>query len=65
MRANPTARRLTANEHGFWYDGAEAQLLSSEGNRLIAREIAEGIRGLSRHVMHWLDAGQRRHLPPI
>ncbi|HSZ93950.1 MAG TPA: hypothetical protein VK822_31755 [Acetobacteraceae bacterium] len=60
MRANSTARRLTASQHGFWYDSAEAQLLSSEGNRLIAREIAEGVRGLWRRAMHRLDVGQSR-----
>ena len=65
MQGNPTLQRVTVNEHGFWHDYAEAQLLAIEGNRLISQEIAEGIRGLWRRVMHWLDVGQRRHLPPI
>jgi hypothetical protein len=65
MQDNGTPQGGTVNELGFWHDGAEAQLLASEGNRLIAREIAEGVRGLWRRVMRWLDGGQRRHLPPI
>ena len=65
MRANPTSQRVTVNEHGFWHQGAAAQLLASEGSRLIAREIVERIRGVSRRIMRWLDVGQRRFLPPI
>jgi hypothetical protein len=65
MQNNPTPQSVTMNEHGCWDDYAEAQLLTIEGNRLIAQEIASGIRRLWRRVMHWLDAGQRRHLPPI
>jgi hypothetical protein len=57
-------------EHGFWADYAEAAELSVEGNRLIAQEIAAGVRSLWRRTLHWLDEtlhglGQRRHLPPI
>jgi hypothetical protein len=65
MQNNSTPQKVTMNEHGCWYDGAEAQLVASEGNRLIAREIAEAIRGLWHRVMHWLDAGQCRRLPPF
>jgi hypothetical protein len=65
MRTNLNSQRAGVHGHGFWYDCAEAQLLASEGNRLIAREIAAGIRGWLRRVMLWLDSGQRRHLPPI
>jgi hypothetical protein len=65
MQNNSTPQRVTANEHGCWYDAAEAQLLASEGNRLIAQEIVEGLRGMWRRVMHWLDVGQRRRLPPV
>jgi hypothetical protein len=65
MKNNSTPQRVTANGHGFWDDCAEAQRLAIEGNRLIAQEIGEGIHGLWRCVMRWLDVGQRRHLPPI
>jgi hypothetical protein len=65
MQGNLTLPRVTMNEHGFWDDCAEAHRLAIEGNRLIAQEIAEGIRGLWRRVMRWLDVGPRRHLPPI
>jgi hypothetical protein len=65
MQHNPTPRRVTVNEYQFWKDRAEAQILAVEGNRLIAQAIAEGLRGLWRRVMNWLDVGQRRHLPPI
>jgi hypothetical protein len=65
MQNNFTLQRVTANEHGFWDDYAEAQLLAIEGNQLIARAIADGIRGWRRRVMRRLDVGHRRHLPPI
>jgi hypothetical protein len=65
MRNNRTPHMVTVNEHGFWDDCAEAHRLASEGNRLIARDIAEGIRSLWCRVMHRLDAGQCRHSPPI
>jgi hypothetical protein len=58
MQHNPTPR-------SFWEHCAAAQLLALEGNRLIGREIAAGIRGLWRRVMHWPDVGQQRHSPPI
>jgi hypothetical protein len=45
MHDNPTRQRVTVNEHGFWDDCAEAQRRAIEGNRLIAQEIATGIRG--------------------
>ena len=57
-------------EHGYWEDCAEAMELSIEGNRLIAQEIAAGLRVLWRHTMRWLNEslaglGQNRHSPPI
>ena len=48
MRNNPTRQRF---EHGSWAGYAAAQVMAIEGNRLIAQEIAEGIRGLWRRVM--------------
>jgi hypothetical protein len=65
MQNDFTLQRVTVNEHGFRDDYAEAQLLAIEGNQLIARASADGIRGLRRHVMRRLDVGHRRHLPPI
>jgi len=65
MQYNPTLQRVTVNEHSFWHDCAEAQVLASEGNRLISQAVAECIRGVWRRVMRWLDVGQRLHLPPI
>jgi hypothetical protein len=57
-------------QHSFWDDYAEAMQASVEGNRLIARDIADGVRALWRITMRWLDdsvqgLGQRHHLPPI
>ena len=65
MQNNASPQRVTVNEPGLWYEGAEAQRLGSEGNRLIAQEIVAGIRGLWRRVMHRLDVGHRRRLPRI
>jgi len=53
MQGNPTPPRITVNEHGFWDDCVEAQRLAIEGNRLIAQQIVEGIRGLWRGFMIW------------
>ena len=65
MRANLTQRMVAVSEHTFWHGGAEAQLLASEGNRLIGRDIAEGMRGSWRSIMRWLEVRHRRHLPPM
>lgn len=65
MQDNSTLQTVTVNGHEFWEDCAVAQRLAIEGNRLIAQEIAKGIRGLWPRVVRLLDAGQRWHLPPI
>jgi hypothetical protein len=65
MQDNSRLQRLTVDEHRFWEDRAEAQLLAIQGNRLIAQAIADVIRGLRRRVMRRLNIGHRRHLPPI
>ena len=49
----------------LWDRYAEAQLLAIEGERLITRAIADGVRALRRRVMRRLDVGHRRRLPPI
>jgi hypothetical protein len=64
MRERLRPQRLTLSEFGFGDDYAEAQRLVSEGNRLIAQDIANSLRGLWRRAMRWLEVGQRRHLPP-
>jgi hypothetical protein len=48
MHDNSTLQRV---EHGSWAKYAEAQQLAIEGDRLIAQEIAEDVRGLWRRVM--------------
>jgi hypothetical protein len=58
------------HEPDFWTDCAEAMELSIEGNRLIAREIADLLRGLWQRSVRSLDGairglGQHRHLPPV
>jgi hypothetical protein len=58
------------HESNFWASYAEAMELSVEGNRLIAREIAELARGLWQRAVRSFDglihgAGQHRHLPPV
>jgi hypothetical protein len=57
-------------EYGFWGECAEAMELANEGHRLIAKEIAEGVRSLWQRMMHWLEdslhgLGQHHHLPPV
>jgi hypothetical protein len=54
----------------FWSNYAEAMELSIEGNRLIAREIADLLRNVWNRTMRSLDGairglGQHRHLPPV
>ena len=54
----------------FWSDYADAMEISVQGNRLIAREIADIARNLWQRAMRSLDAtfhglGQHRHLPPL
>jgi hypothetical protein len=57
-------------EPDFWTSSAEAMELSIEGNRLIAREIADLLRGLWQRTLRSLDGairgiGQHGHLPPV
>lgn len=57
-------------ESDFWASCAEAMELSIEGNRLIGREIAAGVRGLWQRSIRSLEGmmrgfGQHGHLPPI
>ena len=54
----------------FWATHAEAMEMSLEGNRLIAREIAELARGLWHRAVRSFDGlihslGQHRHLPRV
>jgi hypothetical protein len=44
------------NNHDFWTDYAEAMELSIEGNRLIAQEITQWVRGLGRGIVRSLNA---------
>jgi hypothetical protein len=58
------------NESNFWANYAESMELSIEGNRLIAREIAELARRLWQRAARSFDGliqsvGQHRHLPPV
>jgi hypothetical protein len=58
------------HESNFWANYAESMELSIEGNRLIAREIAELARRLWQRVARSFDglvqsSGQHRHLPPV
>ncbi len=57
-------------ESDFWTRSAEAMEQSLEGNRLIAREIADLTRSLWHRLMLSLDKvihgqSQHRHLPPV
>ncbi len=54
----------------FWTQSAEAMELSIEGNRLIAREVADLVRDLWQRSVRALDnavrgIGQHGHLPPV
>ena len=58
------------NEPDFWTSYANAMELSIEGNRLIAREIADLTRNLWHRMVHSLDTvlqglGQHGHFPPV
>lgn len=58
------------HEPDFWTSYVDAMELSIEGNRLIAREIADLFHGLWQRSIRSLDGmirslGQHRHLPPI
>ena len=58
------------HEPDFWTHHAEAMEMSIEGNRLIAREIAEFFHSVWQRSVRSLDAmirglGQHRHLPPV
>jgi hypothetical protein len=58
------------HESNFWANYAESMELSIEGNRLIAREIAELARRLWQRTVRSFDGllhngSQHRHLPPV
>jgi hypothetical protein len=55
-------------EPDFWAASAEAMELTVEGNRLIAREVADMLRNLWHRLSIALTsmmASEHRHLPPI
>jgi hypothetical protein len=61
-------RNTAVNEPNFWTQSAEAMELTIEGNRLIAREIADLARDLWNRIARGLVAmlsAEHRHLPPI
>ena len=58
--------------HGldFWTQSAEAMELAAEGDRLIANEVARGMRNFGRRAINSLDElleglGKPGHLPPV
>jgi hypothetical protein len=56
------------HEPDVWTQSAEAMELTIEGNRLIAREIAQLARNLWHRMGHAIVAtlsAEHRHLPPI
>ena len=56
------------HEPDVWTRSTEAMELTIEGNRLIAREIAQLARNLSHRMGHTIVAtlsAEHRHLPPI
>jgi hypothetical protein len=58
------------HEHDFWTGCAEAMEMSIEGNRLIAREIADAVHELSRRIIQTLERllprlTQHRHRPRV
>jgi hypothetical protein len=58
------------HEPDFWSGYADAMELSIEGNRLIAREIAQAAQGFWKWMIQSFDAalrsvGQHPHLPPV
>jgi hypothetical protein len=58
------------HEPDFWTNNAEALELSIEGNRLIAREIAELVHGSWLKLVRALDSaihviGRHGHQPPV
>jgi hypothetical protein len=63
-------RNAGMHEPDFWTSYAEAMEMSIEGNRLLARKIAELLRNLWRRAIRSVDVmiqglGQHRHLPPV
>jgi hypothetical protein len=57
------------HEPNFWSSCADAMELSVEGNRLIAREVADLVSGLWKRALRSFDGllsglGQHQHLPP-
>jgi hypothetical protein len=63
-------RNVNMQEPDFWTSYAEAMELSIEGNRLIAKEIADALRTGWQRTVSALDGamrglGQHRHLPPV
>ncbi len=58
------------HEPDFWSNCAEAMELSIEGNRLIAREVAELVTDLWKRAVRSFDGllqglGRHQHLPPV
>jgi hypothetical protein len=58
------------HEPDFWTNCAEAMELSIEGNRLIAREVADFLGDFWRSFARpwaewWHDLHTHRHLPPL
>jgi hypothetical protein len=58
------------HESDFWTNFADSMEMSIEGNRLIARELADAGRELWHRVLQLLQASphgrrQHRHLPPV
>lgn len=58
------------DEPDFWTNFADAMEMSIEGNRLIARELAEAGGELWHRMLHLLRSSlhgrrQQRHLPPV
>jgi hypothetical protein len=55
-------------EPSFWTQSADAMEMTIEGNRLIAEEIAGGLRGFWHrfgHAMVAMLSAEHRHLPPV
>jgi hypothetical protein len=58
------------HEPDFWTNSAEAMELTIEGNRLLAREVADLLHDLWRRRVRWSDGSLRGHwahrdLPPV
>jgi hypothetical protein len=63
-------RIVLMHEPDFWTNSAEAMELTIEGNRLLAREVADLLLDLWRRRVRWSDGSflghwAHRHLPPV